>query len=274
MGALVGAMRIDTTDACRIVQLSDTHLMEAPGGTLLGLDTDRSLAAVCRLVASLGPIDALLVTGDLAGDEAESAYQRLDQVFSSLGVPSFWLPGNHDAVWSEGHALSHYFKRSIHLTHWDVVMLNTQHAGAVAGYLDEGELQALQTAVAHAEATRRPLLVATHHPLLPIGSDWLDEIGVQNAAEALKVLAALGERAVVVSGHVHQESAQVHQGVNCLTSPSTCVQFAPLSSTFQVDTLAPGCRELKLNADGTWETTVRRVADEVFAVDLNSPGYA
>ena len=73
MEALAGAARIDTTDASRIVQLSDTHLMEAPGGTLLGLNTDRSLAAVCRLVASLGPIDALLITGDLAGDEAESA---------------------------------------------------------------------------------------------------------------------------------------------------------------------------------------------------------
>ena len=63
--------------------------MASQGGTLLGLDTDRSLAAVCRLVASLAPIDALLLTGDLAGDEADSAYQRLDLAVSSLGVPSF-----------------------------------------------------------------------------------------------------------------------------------------------------------------------------------------
>lgn len=274
MNALAGAVRLDTADVTRIVQLSDTHLMASQGGTLLGLDTDHSLAAVCRLVASLAPIDAVLITGDLAGDEAESAYQRLDQVVSALGVPSFWLPGNHDAEWSAGYALSHYFKRSVHLPHWDVVMLNTQHAGAVAGYLDEVELQALQHAVAQAEATGRPLLVATHHPLLPVGSKWLDEIGVQNAAEALGVLTVLGERAVVVSGHVHQDSAHVHQGVNCLTSPSTCVQFAPMSAEFRVDALAPGCRELTLKADGSWETVVRRVTDEIFSVDLNSLGYA
>ena len=274
MNALAGAMRLDTADAARIVQLSDTHLMASAGGTLLGLDTDASLAAVCRLVASLAPIDALLLTGDLAGDEAESAYQRLDQVVSALGVPSFWLPGNHDAVWSEGHALSHYFQRSIHLPHWDVLMLNTQHAGAVAGHLDEGEVHALRNAVAQAETSGRPLLVATHHPLLPVGSKWLDEIGVQNAAEALEVLTVLGERAVVVSGHVHQDSAQVHRGVQCLTSPSTCVQFAPMSAEFQLDAMAPGCRELTLHADGSWETAVHRVTDEMFTVDLNSPGYA
>ena len=274
MDALAGAMHLDTADAARIVQLSDTHLMASQGGTLLGLDTDRTLSAVFRLVASLGPLDALLLTGDLAGDEAESAYQRLDQALSSLGVPSFWLPGNHDAVWSKGHPLSRYFKRSIHLAHWDIVMLNTQHAGAVAGYLDDGELQALRHAVAQAETTGRPLLVATHHPLLPVGSKWLDEIGVQNAADALEVLTVLGERAVVVSGHVHQESVQEHQGLQCLTSPSTCVQFAPMSAEFQLDALAPGCRELTLNADGSWETAVRRVTDEIFSVDLNSPGYA
>ena len=65
MNALAGAVRLDTADAARIVQLSDTHLMASAGGTLLGLDTDASLAAVCRLVASLAPIDALLLTGTL-----------------------------------------------------------------------------------------------------------------------------------------------------------------------------------------------------------------
>ena len=107
-----------------------------------------------------------------------------------------------------------------------------------------------------------------------MGSKWLDEIGVQNAAEALEVLTVLGERAVVVSGHVHQDSAQVHRGVQCLTSPSTCVQFAPMSAEFQLDAMAPGCRELTLHADGSWETAVHRVTDEMFTVDLNSPGYA
>ena len=100
MNALSGVATLETAATSRVVQLSDTHLMREPGGQLVGIDTDRSLAAVCRLVAAQGPIDALLLTGDLAGDEAEEAYGRLAKALAPLGVPSFWLPGNHDAVWS------------------------------------------------------------------------------------------------------------------------------------------------------------------------------
>ena len=274
MNALSGVATLNTVASSRVVQLSDTHLMREPGGQLVGIDTDRSLAAVCRLVATLGPIDALLLTGDLAGDEAEEAYGRLDEALAPLGVPSFWLPGNHDAVWADDHPLRSHFKRTIQLPHWDILMLNTQHPGAVAGYLSGSELEALEQAIGHAQTTGRPLLLATHHPLMPVGCAWLDEIGAENAREALQRLAPLGEKAVVISGHVHQDAAQEYQGVQCLTVPSTCIQFAPNSADFQVDGQAPGCRMLTLHESGEWETAVLRVTDEAFAVDLDSQGYA
>ena len=179
MNPLSGVATLNTAASSRVVQLSDTHLMRESGGQLMGIDTDRSLAAVCRLVANQGPIDALLLTGDLAGDEAEEAYGRLSELLKPLAVPSFWLPGNHDAVWSDNHPLRSHFKRSIHLPHWDVLMLNTQHPGAVAGHLPTTEMQALEAAVQHAEVSGRPLLVATHHPLMPVGCEWLDQIGVE-----------------------------------------------------------------------------------------------
>ncbi|CAI8440942.1 MAG: metallophosphoesterase [Luminiphilus sp.] len=274
MNALSGVATVNTAASSRVVQLSDTHLMREVGGQLVGIDTDRSLAAVCRLVAAQGPIDALLLTGDLAGDEAEEAYARLDAAITPLGVPSFWLPGNHDAVWSDDHWLKSHFKRTVQLPHWDILMLNTQHPGAVAGYLAGSEIEALEQAVDYAHAMGRPLLVATHHPLMPVGCAWLDEIGAENAQAALQRLAPLGEKAVVISGHVHQDSGQAYHGVQCLTVPSTCIQFAPGSAEFQVDAQAPGCRMLTLHESGEWETAVLRVTDETFAVDLDSPGYA
>jgi Icc protein len=274
MNVLSGVATFNTAASSRVVQLSDTHLMREPGGQLVGIDTDRSFAAVCRLVATLGPIDALLLTGDLAGDEAEEAYDRLDEALAPLGVPSFWLPGNHDAVWSDNHPLKSHFKRTVQLPHWDILMLNTQHPGVVAGHLASSEIAALEQAVNHAQTTGRPMLVATHHPLLPVGCAWLDEIGAENGLDALRLLAPLGEKAVVISGHVHQDSAQTYRGVQCLTVPSTCIQFAPNSADFRVDAQAPGCRMLRLHESGAWETNVPRVTDETFAVDLNSPGYA
>jgi 3',5'-cyclic-AMP phosphodiesterase len=274
MNPLSGDVRLDTASVSRVIQLSDTHLMRERGGSLVGIDTDRSLAAVCRLIKQVLPVDALLVTGDLAGDEADQAYYRLSAMLTPLEAPSFWLPGNHDATWSAEHPLNTHFRRRIQLSGWDILMLNTQQPGEVAGLLPDTELTALAEAVASARETGRHLLVATHHPLRGVGCDWLDEQSVQNGATALSLLASLGARAVVISGHVHQDSDQTHSGVKCLTVPSTCVQFAPQSVQFRADEEAPGCRLLELYEDGKWHTQVLRVSDEVFAADLTSRGYA
>ena len=180
MNALNGLAVLDTADSSRIVQLSDTHLMQSQGGKLVGVDTDRSLEAVCRLVAELAPVDALLLTGDLAGDESEEAYHRLQSALAPLGVPSFWLPGNHDAIWSPEHQLREHFKRYIRLTHWDILMLNTQRRGMVAGHLSDGELRALEQS---SKRSKPSGCRGDHHPLMPVGCEWLDEIGAENGAE-------------------------------------------------------------------------------------------
>lgn len=89
MTNLSGEATLSTAPVSRLIQLSDTHLMKDPGGKLVGIDTDQSFAAVCRLIGQQPAIDALLLTGDLAGDEAESAYTRLRERLATLGVPSF-----------------------------------------------------------------------------------------------------------------------------------------------------------------------------------------
>ena len=69
-------------DVVQLVQLTDTHLCESFGGTLLGMDTDHSLQAVIALVQRERPkIDLLLGTGDLADGGAGSAYDRLERLF-------------------------------------------------------------------------------------------------------------------------------------------------------------------------------------------------
>ena len=84
MTPLSGETALTTSSSARILQLSDTHLMAESGGRLVGIDTDQSLAAVCRLIAGQERIDALLLTGDLAGDESEKAYERLKAEFEAV----------------------------------------------------------------------------------------------------------------------------------------------------------------------------------------------
>jgi Icc protein len=271
--ALSEQVEFPDREPVRLLQITDTHLMAEAGGRLLNVDTDASLAAVVRLAATRDPATALLITGDIAGDGAAAAYQRLDDALRPLQAPSFWLPGNHDEVAQIQGQWSHRFRRRLRFPHWDVVMLDSQKLGEVGGHLDDQELAWLARAVDDVNAHGRHLLVALHHPLTGLECAWLDEQQVANGDRALTMLEGCEREVVVVSGHVHQESERQRGRIRLLTTPSTCVQFAPRSDDFLADSCNPGLRELVLYADGRCETQVHRVTDEVFPVDLESGGY-
>jgi len=58
---------------------------------------------------------------------------------------------------------------------------------------------------------------------------------------------------------VHQETQRHRDGIEWMSTPSTCVQFKPASPEFALDDRPPGYRLLVLGDDGSIETGVRRV---------------
>ena len=271
--ALRGNYTLNNGDTLTLVQVTDAHLMAARGGRLLNVDTDDSLAAVLELVeARPEPPDALLITGDIAGDGAGDAYQRFAQALEAIPAPSFWLPGNHDDC-DESVVDRERFIRTVTNPHWLVVMLDSQQTDEVGGYLAANELDALSQAVDRANQEGKHLLVALHHPLQPVGCDWLDPQRVANSSAFELEVQRCRKQVVVIAGHVHQESDKISGNIRYLTTPSTCIQFAPNQVNFKVGNQAPGYRWLRLAPSGEIETGVERVTDREFPVDLNSGGY-
>jgi Icc protein len=270
---LRGDLRIQTeASELRLVQVTDTHLNGTPDGELLGMNTARSARSVIDAAKRSGNIDCFLVTGDIAADEQPTAYTQLTEMLGQE-TPSLWLPGNHDDIRSHLEPLEPHLRRRLRTPNWDVVMLETQVQGEVGGALNASELAALEVAIDEAVAANKYLLVATHHPLRSMGSAWLDEQSVRNADEAVHMLAPHADRVMTVSGHVHQESDAVISGIRMLTTPSTCVQFAPGSEDFALDDCPPGYRSLWLYADGAVQTEVVRVSDENNRPLIGSSGY-
>ena len=270
---LIGDVTLsDSPEHMTLVQVTDTHLTGDSDGTLLGMNTERSARQVIDAALASQQPDCVLVTGDIAADGQAAAYEQLNGFFNHR-VPTLWLPGNHDDVRAQKGAYRNHLKRRIVGRHWDVLMLETQVAGKVGGYFSSAELDALQRAVADAAAGDKSLLIATHHPLRALQSTWLDEQAVSNASAALTIMQALSDRVVVVSGHVHQESDAVVQGVRMLTTPSTCIQFAPQSHDFALDDKQPGYRRIVLQPNGQIETQVIRICDEENRPLSGSSGY-
>jgi Icc protein len=98
-----------------------------------------------------------------------------------------------------------------------------------------------------------------HHQPLPMGSTWLDGVGLRDSAAFLRVIDAHPQVRGVVWGHVHQASDRMRNDVRYLSTPSTCSQFKPGSDFFALDHRPPGLRWLDLRADGGIDTEIEWV---------------
>ena len=270
-------LRVDSVGGrLRLVQITDTHLYRDRGGTLVGLDTDYSLQHVLdRVRAEREAIDLVLGTGDISDHGNEEAYRRAREYFAQLGAPVLWLPGNHDDPGTMAEVLGDAgaLVRAAQSPRWMVVMLNSQEPGEVGGHLGDGELSLLRECLADAEARSLHVLVCLHHQPVPMGSAWIDQQMVEDREALLDIVDGSGAVRGLLWGHVHQALDISRGEVRLMSTPSTCVQFAPLSEGFRIDDAPPGYRWLDLLDDGGIETGVSRVTGVAFDVDLESGGY-
>ncbi len=252
---------VDQKQAVRILQFTDPHLFADANGELKEVNTFASLQAVVKhaRVRSRSP-HLTLLTGDLAQDKSERAYQRLRQVFADSDSPVGCLPGNHDDKTRMRELLGNppfQYCGGFRLADWRIVLLDTSVPGMVGGRLDETELSILENTLNTMD--ERFALICVHHQPIPIGSRWLDAIGLENSEAFLDVIKPFESVRGVLWGHVHQEFDKTVDGVRFMSSPSTCAQFMPNTRDFTLDTADPGYRWLELSADGGIDTGVVRV---------------
>jgi 3',5'-cyclic-AMP phosphodiesterase len=253
------------TASVRIAQITDTHLFADENGVSNGFQTARSLQAVLERVAALSPRpDVLLLTGDLSQDETLESYYQLVARVAPLGIPAYWLPGNHDqypALMEQVLCTPPFSsQKCFQQGGWNIVLLNSMLPNLVYGELSLETLAWLEQQLQ--SVLSLPTLVALHHPPLAIGSAWMDAIGLQNRAALFAILDRYPQVKLVLFGHIHQDFDEWRGLVRYLGTPSTCVQFVPKGDRFAIDgDRQPGFRLLTLHEDGSYETQVIRLSD-------------
>lgn len=262
-------------DVVRLVQVTDSHIYAEPDECLLGLNTRESFEAVCeRVNCEEWRPDALLATGDLAQDASPEAYLYLADYFEKMGLPCFWIPGNHD----KPEVMSEYLcatkispAKQILIGDWQIIMLDSSVPGKVHGEINESQMTFLLKCLD--EGKDKHNLVVLHHQPFPVGSDWLDGVGLKNTEPFLKIIKENKQIKGVLWGHIHQEYQKMDDGVNWIASPSSCVQFKPGAKDFAADAKSPGYRYLNLFSDGRIESVVHRVDSIDYTVDYSINGY-
>jgi Icc protein len=242
----------------QLLQVTDPHLFGDPATELYGVNTAESLRLTLAAALADGPApDAVLVTGDIGDDMSAAAYVHFRRALGDCGAPVFCLPGNHDDPALMTRLLNgdgfQYCGRA-RLGAWAILLLDTHVPGRPHGRLASAELERLDADL-H-EFRGLPVLVCLHHPPVPVGSAWLDGVGLLNGSAFFDVIDRHANVRCVLAGHVHQEFDQQRGAVRMLASPSTCAQFMPREERCVMDRRPPGYRRLALHADGSLTTHV------------------
>lgn len=248
----------------RLLQFTDLHWFADPATEYRGCDTRRSFGRVLDAARPHLPADALLMTGDLVDDGSPAGYAALAELLAPIGAPALCIPGNHDAPTALA-ALSGRAHMRVGGQHrfggWLICLLNSFIADDARGRVSPAQLETLSKTLAR--EPHRHALIALHHQPLPVGSLWLDGVGLQETDAFWSVIERHANVRAVVFGHVHQEFDRMRGPIRVLGTPSTCVQFKAHDDEFGLDpTLGPGFRWLELGADGALETGVERVPPE------------
>ena len=240
-----------------VLQITDTHLLDSPGDTMHGVNTQNSLEAVLdQALAEVSP-DLVLATGDIAETPTETVYRRFhDTIASRYEGPCLCVPGNHDLrdPFDSILSLSHHTEAG-----WDIIGIDTHIEDRVEGYVSETELSRLESELAVATDN---VVVVGHHCPVAIGSPTFDAHRIVNGEELTGLLNAHDRVRAYVCGHIHQPLDAFAGDVRILAAPSTCYQYSPGKADSLIDDdSAPGYRWFELGDNGNLDTGVGRVAD-------------
>jgi 3',5'-cyclic AMP phosphodiesterase CpdA len=211
-----------------IAQLSDPHI----GATWAEGDPVAGLATAVASIRRLRPApDALVLTGDLADNLADSEYAQVLAAVEDIDAPCYALPGNHD----DRDGVRRHFgipgergtpvQYAVELGALRILMLDSTRPGADAGEFDAGRLAWLEDALS--ADPRTPTLLAMHHPPLVTHVPGIDALALAagDRAALADVVGAHPNVLLIIAGHVHRAIVGELAGRRVLSAPSTYIGF-------------------------------------------------
>ena len=200
-----------------LAHVSDLHLDG-------GVRARRRAEAVVRFLDGLArPVDAVLVTGDLADHGTASEYDEVRELVGNR--PRFWLcPGNHDVraayravLGARGGAPDDPIDEVYELPGLRVAMCDSSIPGRDDGYLSDGTLHWLAEVLDQAPDVAT--LVAFHHPPVDLHSPFIDAIRQQGSERLAALLSRHPQVVAVLCGHAHTAAASTFAGLPLLVAP-------------------------------------------------------
>lgn len=215
----------------RILQLSDLHVM--PEGQLFNGTTDTAaalremLAGLIGLLPVIGPVERLVISGDLTETGCKGAYDHLRAIMAKAPLPWCAIPGNHDsreamhafaagAKWMPDEGPVNWREDLDHVT---ILGLDTLVEGAAYGAVSDQTLDWLAETLR--DLSRRQVLIFMHHPPFETGISAMDDIGLVSNPRFEALLSDHDSPVQIACGHVHRMIVGQFAGRQVTIAPGT-----------------------------------------------------
>jgi 3',5'-cyclic AMP phosphodiesterase CpdA len=203
-----------------IAHVSDIHI----GGS--DESAERALRVRDYINGLLEPVDAVVVTGDIADHALVEEYEIAREAMR-YDAPTIVCPGNHDSraefrkvlLDGTGSTLgtgSDPVNQVLRLDGLTVALVDSSIPGRHDGYLDDPTVAWLDTTLA---ATEGPVFVGMHHPAVALGLPSVDAIRLKHPDRLQAVLERHPHVRAVLAGHAHTAASAVFAGLPLVVAP-------------------------------------------------------
>lgn len=223
----------------KVIQISDTHLFADDELEIFGAKSNIKFKEVINRIINEDSHDAdmIFLTGDISQDETVESYQKIAHDLSSLNLPIYWIPGNHDGLAKAEpvflKAINFNRKSNLSLSHWHFIFLNTKVDGRDDGLLSLSELKMLKDEIMASKASKKIAIIMHHHPA-PVGTPLIDNCILQNHKDFWDIVSGTKVE-LIICGHVHGDYQFIYNNIMIETSPATCLQWEKGSKDLKVD---------------------------------------
>jgi Icc protein len=241
-----------------LLQITDSHLSKNVNFTLQGMNTYDSLHKVLSDI-KVCSFDFISITGDISEDGSRASYQHFLKLIQEFGINlNVLVPGNHDNYKKMQSVFDKTVFQQLQFEgNWLFVAINSQVVGEDYGYISSKQLEILKNSIR--DNPDKFIVIFMHHHVLPLGSAWIDNYMLHNSDELHAILHEAKNVKAVISGHVHQEFFELYNHIQFFCSPSTCMQFKPNVSQFEIDKIIPGYRKFCFYPDGQITSEVKYI---------------
>lgn len=211
----------------RIIQMSDIHLFSSEGelSTIHLNNLKRVVHFIIDNKTSLNA-DIIVVTGDISHDGGLLSYDIFFNLLGEIGLPFYYLPGNHDnPVNLRNSGFKHGVVSDTYLASnkdWIIITIDSTFKSEDFGFISNDILQKLEHAANSAGGKNIALFM--HHHLIPVGTPIVDDCMLRNASDVLELCLKLNIK-FIGSGHAHTLFQRKIDGLLVSVCPAICSQW-------------------------------------------------